>query len=73
MYPCSVILEGVGVNFTVISNGDRLDVGLHADPDLVPDPWEIVEGFTAELADLMEASDLGEPTPVRDPFAVEES
>jgi diacylglycerol O-acyltransferase / wax synthase len=73
MYPCSVILEGVGVNFTVISNGDRLDVGLQADPDLVPDPWEIVEGFTAELADLMEASDLGEPTPVRDPFAVEES
>jgi diacylglycerol O-acyltransferase / wax synthase len=68
MIPCSVILEGVGVNFTAISNGDRLDVGLHADPDLVPDPWAIAEAVPAALAELLEASDLGEPTPVQDPF-----
>ncbi len=70
IYPSSVILEGMGTNFTVLSNMGRLDVGLHVDPDLVPEPWLIIEAFQAALAELMAASGLGEPTPVRDPFSV---
>lgn len=70
IYPSSVILEGMGTNFTVLSNMDRLDFGLHVDPDLVPDPWAIAEAIPRALAELFEASGLGSPTPVDDPFAV---
>jgi hypothetical protein len=69
IFPCSVILEGMGVNVTVISYGDRLDFGIHVDPDLVPDPWVIANGVPEALAELLTASDLGGPTPVTDPFA----
>jgi len=69
IYPSSVILEGMGTNFTVLSNQDRLDVGLHVDPDLCPDPWAIVEAIPRALAELFTASGLGTPTPVADPFA----
>lgn len=69
IYPSSVILEGMGSNFTVLSNQDRLDVGLHVDPDLCPDPWAIADAIPRALAELFEASGLGTPTPVADPFA----
>lgn len=72
IYPSSVILEGMGTNFTVLSNMDRLDFGLHVDPDLVPDPWAIADAIPRALAELFEASGLGSPTPVDDPFAVPE-
>ena len=68
IYPSSVILEGMGLNTTVISYEDRLDFGFHVDPDLVPDPWLVADGVTESLAELMEASGLGAPTPVDDPF-----
>ena len=68
VFPSSVILEGMGLNFTVLSYNDRLDFGLHVDPDLVRDPWAIVDGIKAALAELMEVSGLGEVTPVEDPF-----
>jgi len=69
IYPSSVILEGMGVNITVFSYLDRLDFGIHVDPDLVPDPWVIASGVTEALTELMMASDLGSPTSVDAPFA----
>ena len=69
IYPSSVILEGMGVNITVFSYLDRIDFGIHVDPDLVPDPWVMADGVTEALTELMLASDLGSPTPVHDPFA----
>jgi WS/DGAT/MGAT family acyltransferase len=68
VYPSSVILEGMGLNLTVFSYLDRLDFGLQVDPDLVPDVWTIAEFIPAALAELMEASGLGPPTPVIMPF-----
>jgi hypothetical protein len=68
IYPCSVILEGMGVNITVFSYLDRLDFGIHVDPDLVPDSWVIADGVTEAVTELMLASDLGSPTAVHDPF-----
>lgn len=68
VFPSSVILEGMGLNATVFSYMDRLDFGLHVDPDLVPDVWLIAEGVPAALAELMAASGLGEPTKVEMPF-----
>jgi WS/DGAT/MGAT family acyltransferase len=68
IYSSSVILEGMGVNITVLSYIDRIDFGIHVDPDLVPDPWDIADGIPEALAELLQASKLGQPTPVEDPF-----
>jgi WS/DGAT/MGAT family acyltransferase len=68
IFPCSVILDGMGINTTVISYRDRIDFGFHVDPDLVPDPWAVAERIPEALAELKAASGLGPPTPVEDPF-----
>jgi diacylglycerol O-acyltransferase / wax synthase len=68
IYSSSVILEGMGVNITVLSYIDRIDFGIHVDPDLVPDAWQIADGIPEALAELLKASKLGEPTAVEDPF-----
>ena len=68
IFPCSVILDGMGINTTVISYRDRIDFGFHVDPDLVPDPWAVAERIPEALAELRAASGLGPPTPVEDPF-----
>jgi len=47
---------------------DRVDFGVTTDPDLVEDPWEIADGISDALVELMEAAGLGKPTPVHDPF-----
>lgn len=68
VFPSSVILEGMGLNVTVFSYLDRLDFGIHVDPDLVPDVWVLANEVPAALAELMEASGLGAPTPVEMPL-----
>ncbi|MDH3705731.1 MAG: wax ester/triacylglycerol synthase family O-acyltransferase, partial [Acidimicrobiia bacterium] len=68
IYSTSVIVEGMGLNITLFSYMDRLDFGLHVDPDLVTDPWAIADGFTAALAELMDAARLGSPTVVENPL-----
>jgi hypothetical protein len=52
--------EGVGLNITLLSNMGRLDVGVLACRELVPDPWEISEGITRALAVLSAAA--GDPS-----------
>ena len=52
IYPLGPLLPGVGMNITVLSNLDRLDVGVMACPDVVEDVWELVESLPAALADL---------------------
>jgi diacylglycerol O-acyltransferase len=68
IFSTSVILEGMGLNITLLSYVDRIDFGLHVDPELVPDPWLIADGIPAALAELMKAAGLGDPTPVEDAF-----
>ena len=68
IYAASVLLFFAGLNITLMSYIDRLDFGLTSDPDLLDDPWEIADGIKDALAELMEALDLGKPTPVHDPF-----
>ena len=67
IFPSSVILEGMGLNITVFSYEERLDFGLHVDPDLVPDAWVIAGGVKDALAELLTASGLGAPTAVEEP------
>ncbi|MEO6571263.1 MAG: WS/DGAT domain-containing protein, partial [Ilumatobacteraceae bacterium] len=54
--PVSTISNGVGLNITVHSYEDRLDFGLVADRDLVPDLWELVDLHVDEIANLFAAS-----------------
>jgi WS/DGAT/MGAT family acyltransferase len=52
IYPLGPLLPGVGMNITVLSNLDRLDVGVMACPDVVDDVWELVDSLPAALTDL---------------------
>ncbi len=53
VYPFGPLLPGSGLNITVLSNMGSLDVGLICCPDLVPDLWEIADGFPAAVAELL--------------------
>lgn len=55
IYPLGPLLPGVGMNLTVLSNIDRLDVGVMACPDVVDDVWELVQLLPDALADLKAA------------------
>ena len=54
--PVSTIADGIGLNITVHSYGDRMDFGLIADRDLVPDLWHMVDLHIDEIARLFEAT-----------------
>ena len=54
--PVSTITDGIGLNITVHSYDDRLDFGLIADRDLVPDLWHLVDLHIDEIDRLFEAS-----------------
>lgn len=51
-YPVSVVMDGVGVNFTVMSYRSNLDIGIVGDRELAPDVWELVADVRTEFAEL---------------------
>jgi diacylglycerol O-acyltransferase / wax synthase len=59
--PVSTITNGIGLNITVHSYEDRLDFGLVADRDLVPDLWDLVDLHLAEIDRLFEATGAARP------------
>jgi hypothetical protein len=72
IYSTSVIVDNLGLNITLFSYEDRIDFGLHMDPDLVDDPWELAEGIPLSLEELFAASGLGSPSSVTSPFGDDE-
>jgi hypothetical protein len=54
VFPLGPLLPSAGLNITVLSNMGDLDVGMLCCPDLVPDVWEIADGFPAAVATLLE-------------------
>ena len=52
VYPMGPVGEGMGLNLTVLSNMGRLDVGVLACRELVPDPWEIADDFAQCVREL---------------------
>jgi diacylglycerol O-acyltransferase len=52
-YPVSVIADGSGLNITVVSYREHLDIGVIACPQQVPDPETIVAAMRDELAALV--------------------
>src|SRR3954449_12595891 len=55
-YPLSVVVDGVGLNITVVSYKDRVDFGIVGDREQIDDAWAFLEG--AEHA-LRELEDIG--------------
>jgi len=53
-YPVSVITDGVGLNITVMSYMDHIDVGIVADHDSIEDAWTMTEAMEHALDELME-------------------
>jgi diacylglycerol O-acyltransferase / wax synthase len=64
VYPTSVVMFNMGINFTAISSEDQVDIGVTVDPDLVPDAWLVANAIPTALEELMHAAGLGDPRPV---------
>ena len=45
IFSASVLLDQMGLNITLFTFGDRVDFGVHVDPDLVEDPWVIADAI----------------------------
>ena len=55
-YPVGPIMDGGGLNMTVMSYLDQLDFGLLACPDVLSDVWLVADGLHAALDELVEAT-----------------
>jgi diacylglycerol O-acyltransferase / wax synthase len=65
-YPVSAIVDGVGLNMTVMSYLDRVDFGIVADRDQLPDVWPLLRASQREVdhlaAELAPAEEADEPS-----------
>ncbi len=57
MYPLGPLLVGTGVNITVITQADRLDIGFLGCPERVPDLWELPALVQPSLDELTAAAE----------------
>jgi WS/DGAT/MGAT family acyltransferase len=57
VYPFGPLLEGAGLNLTVLSNMGHVDFGVIACRELVPDVWGIADGFAEAVLDLGKRAD----------------
>lgn len=53
LYPLGPIFHGAGLNITVMSLADKLNVGIVSCPKLVRDLWDLGDRFDAELKELL--------------------
>jgi diacylglycerol O-acyltransferase / wax synthase len=51
-FPVSVVVDGVGLNITVMSYRDHLDFGIVADRKQIPDAWPLMDHLGAALDEL---------------------
>lgn len=53
IYPMGPVMEGVGLNITLLSYGDSMDFGLLVDKDLMPQVWQLAAAIEDEFAALL--------------------
>jgi WS/DGAT/MGAT family acyltransferase len=56
-YPLGPVMEGCGLNITVFSYRDSVDIGFMACRELIPDVWDLAEATNRAMRDLSEAAD----------------
>jgi WS/DGAT/MGAT family acyltransferase len=57
LYPMGPVFDGAGLNVTVLSYLDNIDVGLMACRESVPELWRLADGFPGALADLVKCAE----------------
>ncbi len=62
-FPVSVIVDGVGLNMTVMSYRNRVDFGIVGDRDQIDDAWSLLDGAARALAELEGLGGGGERRP----------
>jgi hypothetical protein len=55
-YPLGPVMEGAGLNITVLSNMGSVDFGAIACRDATPDLWDIAGGFAEAVEELKKAA-----------------
>lgn len=55
-YPMGPVMEGCGLNVTVFSYLDSIDIGFMVDRELVPDVWAMAEAVEPALEELVAAA-----------------
>jgi WS/DGAT/MGAT family acyltransferase len=55
-YPVSVIVDGVGLNITVVSYKNRVDFGIVGDREQIDDAWAFLDGAARALDQLSESA-----------------
>ena len=55
LFPLGPIMDGAGLNVTVLSNEDRIGVGFIACRELVPRLWDLADAVPAALDELLTA------------------
>src|SRR5690606_2964633 len=60
IYPIGPVLEGAGLNVTVMSYRDSVDFSLIVDKSLMPDVWDLARFIDASFAELYLAA-VGRP------------
>jgi hypothetical protein len=61
-YPMGPIMEGAGLNATVLSYRYSIDFGFMADRDLLPDIWDLASAVTSAFEELKAAAPRPKPT-----------
>ena len=56
IFPTAPIMMGMGLNTTLISYMDQVNIGFHCDGEMVSDPWQLIEGLEPSLAELVDAT-----------------
>ena len=54
-YPMGPIMDGAGLNITVLSYRDHIDIGFMADRELVPDVWDMADSVQPAFEELAAA------------------
>ncbi|MCZ7628667.1 MAG: WS/DGAT domain-containing protein [Microthrixaceae bacterium] len=61
-YPMGPVMDGAGLNITVLSYRNHIDIGFMADRELVPDVWELAEAVQPAFDELLALAEERDPT-----------
>ncbi|MGH3676492.1 MAG: WS/DGAT/MGAT family O-acyltransferase [Mycobacterium sp.] len=62
--PVSAVVDGIGINITLMSYQDSLDFGIVVDREQLDDPWPILDALRAGLDELRDVAQAP-PIPIR--------